>query len=98
MERRCSYTKALEFVSKQKGQFKQESIVKEIYDALSYNDTSYAAALINEAFNQRKMDGYKYKELCERFYVSPEFNEDLVQKYWFGFEEEEEKDEKDSSL
>ena len=76
-----SYNKAKSFIRRLDGEYKQEQTVKEVIQS---NNINYIKELINEAFNQNILLGYKYIELCNKYNITPEFPE-LAKKYWLSF-------------
>ena len=76
------YRKAKDFLRRQGGEFIQENIVREIYE--NSDDKRYIKNLLNEAFNEKKILGYKYTELCRNFGITPEFPE-MARQNWLEF-------------
>jgi len=53
----------------------QMYIVKEFYNAVYTENTDLAYNIVNEAFNQCHITGYKYLECCDLCNVKGEFRE-----------------------
>lgn len=80
---KLQYEKALAFLrGTGNGDYTQEKIVKEFYQA---NNDRYKKNLLNEAYNQKKILGYKYNELFKQLDFTQEFEYKTVRKNWLSF-------------